>query len=72
VLAGRKGEAPGGRAESVASEEKGTLLGSPLTERGLRLGLERSYRVLARLAQQGSTRIDLVETANRLRPRTWV
>ena len=48
------------------------LLGAELTERGLRFGLERSYRVLARLAQQGSTRIELVERANRFRPRTWV
>ncbi|CAM5329307.1 serine/threonine protein kinase [Streptomyces spiroverticillatus] len=48
------------------------LLGSPLDERGLRFGLERSYRVLARLAQRGDERIDLVERANRLRPRTWV
>ncbi|MER5882563.1 tetratricopeptide repeat protein [Streptomyces sp. NPDC001941] len=48
------------------------LLGSPLDERGLRFGLERSYRVLARLAQRGEERIDLVERANRYRPRTWV
>jgi serine/threonine-protein kinase PknG len=53
---------PGGRA----------LLGSELTERGLRFGLEHSYRVLARLAQQGRERIELVERANLLRPRTWV
>ncbi|MEV3993001.1 tetratricopeptide repeat protein [Streptomyces sp. NPDC049837] len=48
------------------------LLGSELDERGLRLGLERSYRVLARLAQRGEERIDMVERANRFRPRTWV
>ncbi|MGX1882572.1 tetratricopeptide repeat protein [Streptomyces sp. NPDC055287] len=48
------------------------LLGSQLDERGLRFGLERSYRVLARLAQRGDERIDLVERANRFRPRTWV
>ncbi|MFG2800199.1 serine/threonine-protein kinase [Streptomyces pseudovenezuelae] len=54
--------APGGRA----------LLGSGLDERGLRFGLERSYRALARLAQGGEERIDLVERANRYRPRTWV
>ncbi|MEV7089646.1 tetratricopeptide repeat protein [Streptomyces sp. NPDC093085] len=48
------------------------LLGSELDERGLRLGLERSYRVLARLAQGGEERIELVERANRFRPRTWV
>jgi serine/threonine-protein kinase PknG len=54
--------APGGRA----------LLGSDLDERGLRFGLERAYRTLARLAQGGEERIDLVERANRYRPRTWV
>jgi serine/threonine-protein kinase PknG len=48
------------------------LLDCGLNERGLRFGLERSYRVLARLAQQGSSRIELVERANRFRPRTWV
>ncbi|MER7106195.1 serine/threonine-protein kinase [Streptomyces sp. NPDC000229] len=48
------------------------LLGSEPDERGLRLGLERSYRVLARLAQRGEERIDMVERANRFRPRTWV
>ncbi|MFC9588473.1 tetratricopeptide repeat protein [Streptomyces sp. NPDC056944] len=63
VLSGSPGAAPGGGA---------LLLGSELDERGLRFGLERSYRVLARLAQQGEERIELVERANRFRPRTWV
>ncbi|MEU9359699.1 tetratricopeptide repeat protein [Streptomyces sp. NPDC048301] len=49
-----------------------TVLGSELDERGLRFGLERSYRILARLAQRGDERIELVERANRFRPRTWV
>ncbi|NNG89967.1 tetratricopeptide repeat protein, partial [Streptomyces cacaoi] len=48
------------------------LLDSPLTEEGLRFGLERSCRLLARLAQTGTERIELVERANRFRPRTWV
>ncbi|MEV8564771.1 tetratricopeptide repeat protein [Streptomyces sp. NPDC051322] len=60
----------GGRGGQVV--ESTTLLGSPLDERGLRFGLERSFRVLARLAQRGEERIELVERANRLRPRTWV
>ncbi|WP_438829312.1 tetratricopeptide repeat protein [Streptomyces sp. HUAS TT20] len=51
---------------------KRVLLGSGLDERGLRFGLERSYRTLARLAPGGEERIDLVERANRYRPRTWV
>lgn len=50
----------------------GTLLGAELNERGLRFGLERSYRMLARLAEPGAERIELVERANRFRPRTWV
>lgn len=49
-----------------------SLLGCQLDERGLRCGLERSFRVLARLAQRGEERIELVERANRFRPRTWV
>ncbi|MEV7245741.1 tetratricopeptide repeat protein [Streptomyces sp. NPDC093248] len=48
------------------------VLGSGLDERGLRFGLERAYRTLARLAPGGEERIELVERANRYRPRTWV
>ncbi|MEU2423283.1 tetratricopeptide repeat protein [Streptomyces sp. NPDC007851] len=64
ILSGGQGVQPatGGRV----------LLGSGLDERGLRFGLERSYRTLARLATGGEERIDLVERANRYRPRTWV
>ncbi|MFD7997377.1 tetratricopeptide repeat protein [Streptomyces mexicanus] len=60
----------GGRDSDPASRR--VLLGSDLDERGLRFGLERSYRTLARLAPGGEERIDLVERANRYRPRTWV
>ncbi|MFJ9676843.1 tetratricopeptide repeat protein [Streptomyces sp. NPDC101194] len=56
----------------AGSSGPGTLLGSEVDERGLRLGLERSYRILARLAEPGDERIELVERANRFRPRTWV
>ncbi|WP_405592614.1 tetratricopeptide repeat protein [Streptomyces sp. NBC_01190] len=69
VLAGRAGEPAAGEAPAGAPTG---VLGARLTERDLRFGLERSYRVLARLAQQGSARIELVERANRFRPRTWV
>jgi serine/threonine-protein kinase PknG len=69
VLAGQQGT-PATQRPNPGSRP--VLLGCALDERGLRFGLERSYRVLARLAQQGSTRIELVERANRLRPRTWV
>lgn len=57
---------------SPATAAPRTVLGSELDERGLRFGLERSYRMLARLAQRGDERIELVERANRFRPRTWV
>ncbi|MFD9321058.1 tetratricopeptide repeat protein [Streptomyces sp. NPDC060053] len=62
ILSGGQGAASAARV----------LLGSELDERGLRFGLERSYRTLARLATGGEERIDLVERANRYRPRTWV
>ncbi|MFG2787174.1 tetratricopeptide repeat protein [Streptomyces sp. NPDC048419] len=58
--------------QSSAPVPQRALLGSDLDERGLRFGLERSYRTLARLAPGGEERIDLVERANRYRPRTWV
>ncbi|MFI9779002.1 tetratricopeptide repeat protein [Streptomyces sp. NPDC051956] len=66
VLSGSQGSAP--RQGPVRT----LVLGNDLDERGLRLGLERSYRTLARLAQVGEERIELVERANRYRPRTWV
>lgn len=56
----------------IGAQGPKTLLGSELDERGLRFGLERSYRMLARLAEPGDERIELVERANRFRPRTWV
>jgi serine/threonine-protein kinase PknG len=58
VLAGRSGS--------------GTVLGCALTEDDLRAGLERCYRTLARHADNTRERIALVDTANRIRPRTWV
>lgn len=64
VLAGRVGEYP------PAGDQR--LLDCPLDETGLRLGLEHSYRRLAWLVTSSTERIDLVEAANRFRPRTWV
>ncbi|MEU0082715.1 tetratricopeptide repeat protein [Streptomyces sp. NPDC006274] len=66
VLSGSPGSGPS------VPHAPSALLGSALDERGLRFGLERSFRVLARLAQRGEERIELVERANRYRPRTWV
>jgi serine/threonine-protein kinase PknG len=47
-----------------------TLLGEPVTEVRLRLGLERAYRTLARLAPTAGERIGLIDRANQARPRT--
>ncbi|MEV0129315.1 tetratricopeptide repeat protein [Dactylosporangium sp. NPDC050688] len=49
-----------------------TVLTHRLSERDLRLGLERAYRVLAKVAPDRDTRIELVDQANRVRPRTWL
>jgi serine/threonine-protein kinase PknG len=49
-----------------------TILGEPLTEQRLRLGLERAYRALATLAPSKAERIALVDLANQVRPRTLV
>jgi len=49
----------------------GQLLGCELNERSLRFGLERSYRAQAQLAPDRGRRIELVDLANDVRPRTW-
>ena len=46
------------------------LLGCELTEAGVRLGLERAYRALARYAATAGARIELVDRANRVRKRS--
>jgi serine/threonine-protein kinase PknG len=56
----RGGQVPGGQ-----------LLGWDFTERGLRFGLERSYRAQARQAADQRRRIELVDEANHVRPGTW-
>ena len=48
------------------------LLGADFTEPGLRSGLERCYRELAHESADVWERIDLVEKANAIRPRTRV
>ncbi|MEU4803847.1 tetratricopeptide repeat protein [Actinosynnema sp. NPDC023587] len=50
----------------------GGLLGCEVSEPGLRSGLERCYRQLARLADTPEERIALVDRANAVRPRTLV
>jgi serine/threonine-protein kinase PknG len=46
------------------------VLGCRLEERELRFGLERCYRAMARLAGTLEQRIELVDRANAIRPRT--
>ena len=48
-----------------------TVLGRPFVDRDLRLGLEATYRSLARTAASPSERVALVERANAVRPRSW-
>jgi serine/threonine-protein kinase PknG len=50
----------------------GRLLGCEPAEVPLRSGLEQSYRELARLAPDQARRIELVDRANEVRPRTWL
>jgi serine/threonine-protein kinase PknG len=59
------------RSGALAPAPTLSFLGRPLTEDGVRRNLEASYRALARVAT-GSERVDLVDRANQVRPRTFV
>jgi len=48
-----------------------SILGCEPNARSLRFGLERSYRALARLTSDQARRIELVDMANAIRPRTF-
>jgi serine/threonine-protein kinase PknG len=48
----------------------GPILGCEPNARAVRFGLERSYRALARLTQDRARRVELVDLANAVRPRT--
>ena len=48
----------------------GRILDCEPNERALRFGLERGYRALARLTQDRGRRIELIDMANAVRPRT--
>jgi serine/threonine-protein kinase PknG len=54
----------------TAGQPPGPILGCQPNARALRFGLERSYRALARLAPDKARRIELVDLANAVRPRT--
>lgn len=74
--------AQGGAASSHEGTAEGTgegtgqlfgqVLGYDLAERPLRFGLERAYRDLARFAADARTRVNLVDQANAVRPRTLI
>jgi serine/threonine-protein kinase PknG len=62
------GTAPAQRAGAQAAAER--ILGYEANERALRFGLERGYRALATLLPE--RRVELVDMANSVRPRTWI
>jgi serine/threonine-protein kinase PknG len=72
---GLAGAAVSAQAANVVSRSRsgsdGMILGCEPTERALRFGLERGYRALARLTPDRQRRIELVDMANAIRPRTW-
>lgn len=47
------------------------ILGCEPNERALRFGLERGYRALASLTPDSARKVELVDMANAIRPRTW-
>jgi serine/threonine-protein kinase PknG len=58
--------------QSAPAQLPVTILGCGPGERSLRFGLERCYRARARLESDRGRRIDLVDMANSVRPRTWI
>ena len=65
--AGPRAAGPG---DGAAGEGGGAILGCEPNERALRFGLERGYRALAGLTQDPARRVELVDLANSVRPRT--
>jgi serine/threonine-protein kinase PknG len=61
---------PAGARVGGASDDGGNILGCEPNERALRFGLERGYRALAGLTQDPARRVELVDMANGVRPRT--
>jgi serine/threonine-protein kinase PknG len=59
-------------AKRLSSAGSGTILGQPMDSTSLRFGVERELRACARFARTPDERIDLVDRANRERPRTLV
>ena len=70
ILRAALGWASSGRAPATGRAD-GLILGCEPNERALRFGLERGYRALARLTSDRDRRIELVDMANAIRPKTW-
>ena len=62
----------GGKARPATAGASGSMLGHGLTERELRFGLERNYRVLATLENDPEACGALIDEANTVRPWTIV
>ena len=65
------GQAPPSGQALERAHGDGLILGCEPNERSLRFGLERGYRALARLTSDRTRRIELVDMANAVRPKTW-
>jgi serine/threonine-protein kinase PknG len=71
ILRAALGWASSGPGKNSSGDGDGLILGCEPNERSLRFGLERGYRALARLTSDRSRRIELVDMANAVRPKTW-
>jgi len=65
------GQAQGSARTPARVAGDGLILGCQPDERSLRFGLERGYRALARLTSDRNRRIELIDMANAVRPKTW-
>jgi len=59
-------------AKALIADPQRLVFGTPLTERPVRFGLEKSLRQLARNEPDRARQVELVDRANRVRPRTLV
>ncbi len=59
-----------GLAAGAIDRGAGSVLGVEVDERALREGIEGTYRALARLTDDPARRIELIDRANRVRPRS--
>jgi serine/threonine-protein kinase PknG len=57
---------------AVPADATVSLAGATLVEHDLRASLEQAYRALAKAAASDAERIELIDQANRSRPRTLV